>query len=131
MKKYVYVVFTVLLLTATLPALVSCGTSTTTTPGGAQTSPPPGGTTGGDYKPVAVTIKDFAFNPATITVATGTTVTWTNEDSVTHTVTSDTGVFDSGDIHQGADFSYTFNTAGDYGYHCSIHTYMKGHVIVQ
>jgi plastocyanin len=114
-----------------LLAALSCSSSPATTPKtGTQTSPPPGGTTGPDYKPGTVTIKDFAYSPDTITVAIGTTVTWTNEDSVNHTVTSQTGLFDSGPLSNGKTFSFTFNTAGDYEYHCTIHPSMVGHVIV-
>ena len=58
-------------------------------------------------------------------------MTWTNNDPVAHTVTSDNGVFASGNLSPGATFSYTFNTAGTYSYHCSIHTYMVGTVAVQ
>jgi len=77
-----------------------------------------------------VTIANFAFSPATLTVNVGSKVTWTNTDSVTHTVTSDNGVFGSGDLAPNATFSYTFNTTGTFAYHCSIHTYMTGTVIV-
>jgi plastocyanin len=65
-----------------------------------------------------------------LTVNVGSKVTWTNTDSVTHTVTSDNGVFGSGDLAPNATFSYTFNTTGTFAYHCSIHTYMTGTVIV-
>lgn len=132
MKKTLYLALLYVLVIAGLLAAASCGTSSTTTPGtGAQTSPPPGGTTGPDFKPASVTIQDFAFSPATITVAIGTTVTWTNEDSATHTVTSKTGLFNSGELSNGASFSNTFTAAGDYEYYCSIHTSMVGHVIVK
>jgi plastocyanin len=70
---------------------------------------------------VAVTIQNFSFNPGDITVKVGTTVTWTNQDNVTHTVTSDTGIFDSGDLGNGATFSYTFTKAGVFPYHCTPH----------
>ena len=78
----------------------------------------------------AVTISNFAFTPATITVPVGTKVTWTNQDSTDHTVTSDDGLFDSGHIATGATFSFTFTTAGTFPYHCSIHTSMTTKVIV-
>ena len=78
----------------------------------------------------SVTMANFAFSPATLNVPVGTTVTWTNNDGTTHTVTSDTGVFNSGDISPNATFSYTFNNTGTFTYHCSIHPYMQGTVIV-
>lgn len=77
-----------------------------------------------------VSISGYSFSPASLNVSTGTTVTWTNNDSVTHTVTSDTGAFSSGDLNPGQTFSYTFNQAGSFAYHCSIHTYMHGTVTV-
>lgn len=79
-----------------------------------------------------VTIKNFAFSPASITVKKGTTVTWTNSDSVTHTVTgkdSQTGP-NSGDLAPGESYNFTFNAVGTYHYHCTIHTEMLGTVTV-
>lgn len=78
-----------------------------------------------------VEIEDFAYAPATITVKVGTTVTWTNKDTVRHTVTADNGLFDSGLFGKGESFSYTFTEAGTYSYFCIPHTYMKGVVVVE
>jgi plastocyanin len=78
----------------------------------------------------AVSIVDFAFQPASIQVAAGSTVTWTNTGAATHTVTSDSGAFDSGNVAPGASFSHTFDTAGTFTYHCSIHPQMTGTVVV-
>ena len=78
-----------------------------------------------------VNLSGFAFSPASLTVAAGTTVTWTNKDSVTHTVTSDSGAFDSGNLAPGGMFSFTFKQAGAYKYHCAIHTYMTATITVQ
>jgi plastocyanin len=133
MKKMLLLSFIVCLAVGLL-VVVSCGSSATTATSpttGNQVKPSPGSTPGPDYKPAAVDIKNFAFSPATITVAVGTTVTWTNNDAMKHTVTSKTGVFDSSLMSQGATFSYTFNTAGDFEYYCTLHPYMVGHVIVQ
>lgn len=79
----------------------------------------------------AVSIQNFAFSPATLTVKTGSTVTWTNLDSAPHTVTSDSGAFGSGQLANGGSFSYTFNTAGTFDYHCSNHPSMKAKIIVE
>ena len=80
----------------------------------------------------AVHIKDFAYVPATFTIKTGDTVTWINDDPVTHDVTSETkGQFSSGDIGQGAKWSHTFTKAGTYKYLCTYHTYMKGTIVVK
>jgi plastocyanin len=78
-----------------------------------------------------VTIQNFAFNPQTLTVAPGTTVIWTNKDSVDHTVTSDTGAWpDSGSLAANKSFSHTFSKASTFPYHCAIHPFMKASVIV-
>jgi plastocyanin len=79
-----------------------------------------------------VVMSGFAFSPATTTIHVGDSVTWTNMDSVSHTVTSDTGSeLSSSPLTNRATYSHTFNTAGTYTYHCSIHTTMKGTIIVQ
>lgn len=80
----------------------------------------------------SVAIQNFAFSPANITVKKGTTVTWTNKDSVAHTVTETDGKTGptSGDVNPGANYTFTFNTPGTYHYHCSIHPEMVGTVIV-
>lgn len=78
----------------------------------------------------AVEISGFAFNPATLTVKVGTTVTWTNKDSAAHTVASDAGDWISPSIAQGESFSRTFDTAGTFAYHCSVHPSMKATVVV-
>lgn len=78
-----------------------------------------------------VTIQNYAFSPATITVKVGDTVTWTNNDSAPHSATADDGSFDTGTFSQGQSKSITFKKAGTFTYHCSVHPYMKGTVIVQ
>jgi plastocyanin len=77
-----------------------------------------------------VSIVDFAFQPGSVEVAAGGTVTWTNTGQAPHTVTADDGSFDSGQLAPGASFSQTFNTAGTFTYHCSIHPQMTGTVTV-
>lgn len=79
---------------------------------------------------VQVDIRNSAFSPSVIHVATGTTVTWKNDDSVSHTVTSKTGLFDSKDMYNGNTFSYTFKKAGTYPYVCIYHSMMTGTVVV-
>ncbi len=81
--------------------------------------------------PNAVSIQNFAFNPDTVTVKKGTKVTWTNNDSVVHTVTASDKTFDSGHIDPGGSFSFTFDKAGTFSYSCSIHTFMHGKIVVQ
>jgi plastocyanin len=78
-----------------------------------------------------VKIVDFAFQPAVMTITAGTTVRWTNIGAVTHTVTSDTSLWDSGDLVTGGVFSRTFSTPGTYPYHCLYHPIdMKGTIVV-
>ena len=80
----------------------------------------------------AVDIANFAFNPPTVEVAVGDTVTWTNSDSAAHTATqrpSGSG-FQSGTLDPGASYSFTFDTAGTYDYYCEFHAGMTGQVIV-
>lgn len=79
-----------------------------------------------------VTIANFAFSPQTITVKKGSTITWTNQDSVGHTVTSDTGSeLDSPLLSKGQSYSKTFNEVGTFNYHCTPHPNMKGIVVVE
>jgi plastocyanin len=78
----------------------------------------------------AVSIANFAFAPASLTVAVGTTVTWTNSDTAGHTVTADDGSFKSNTLGTGATFAQTFAKAGTFAYHCSIHKSMTGTITV-
>lgn len=79
---------------------------------------------------IAVAIVNFAFDPAVIDVKVGDTVTWTNKDSANHTVTSTDGSIQSGTMASGQSFSYTFETAGTFDYHCEFHANMSGKVVV-
>ena len=77
-----------------------------------------------------VTIDNFSFRPQTLTVAVGTTVTWTNGDDIPHTVVSNDGVFKSIARDTDEKFSFTFDKVGAYPYHCSLHPKMTGEVVV-
>ena len=78
-----------------------------------------------------VKIDNFSFGPQTITVAAGTTVTWTNRDDIPHTVASTDGVFKSKVRDTDEKFSFTFDKPGTYPYYCTIHPKMTGKVVVQ
>jgi len=78
-----------------------------------------------------VKIDNFSFGPTTLTVAAGTTVTWTNRDDIPHTVVSTEGAFKSKAVDTDEKFSYTFAKPGTYAYFCSIHPKMTGKVVVQ
>lgn len=77
-----------------------------------------------------VSIDDFAFAPATLTVRAGTTVTWTNHDEEPHTVAASDGSFHSPGMGTGATFSHLFPATGTFDYVCSIHPMMHGTVVV-
>lgn len=108
---------------------VSYGPAPTPTPTPAPTATPPPATPYPGLQ-VSIEIKGFAFNPQTITVNKGTNVTWTNKDSVAHTVKS-LGNFESPVLQNGQSWSYTFNETGTFGYNCGIHPSMTGKVLVQ
>jgi plastocyanin len=105
---------------------VACGgDSAPMSPSGGQNPPPPG--------TVAVTIQDFSFSPASVTISAGTTVRWTNAGPSAHTTTSDDGAWAStplgspqggdgyGGGSAGGTFDFKFTQAGTYSYHCSLH----------
>src|SRR5215211_2747651 len=77
-----------------------------------------------------VSVVDFAFEPATLSVPVGATVTWTNTGSRPHTVTADDGSFDSGRLDPGEQFSQTFDQPGTFTYHCGFHPEMQGSIVV-
>jgi plastocyanin len=87
--------------------------------------PVSGGAVSGD-----VQIVDFAFAPPTLTVTKGTAVTWTNGDSVTHTVVANDVTFQSDNLGKGATFEHTFDTPGEFTYACGIHPSMSGTITV-
>ena len=95
------------------------------------------GSNTGTPPPSEVFIQNISFSPKSITVSPGTTIKWTNKDNVSHTVTSGTpnspnGTFDSGNLGNGATFSYMFNTKGTFPYYCRVHQdTMTGTVVVQ
>lgn len=81
-----------------------------------------------------VTIANNMFTPSQITVTKGSTVTWTNNDSVAHTVTNDlnnTGGPASNDIAPGSTYGFTFAKTGSFQYHCKIHPSMRATIVVQ
>jgi plastocyanin len=78
----------------------------------------------------AVSIVDFAFDPAAVEIPVGATVTWTNTGAAPHTATASDGTFDSGQLAPGATFSHTFTAAGTFPYVCQIHPQMTGTVTV-
>jgi plastocyanin len=109
-----------------LATLAACGGSSSPSYGGA-----PACSASTAIATSQVTIQNMAFSPACIKVAAGTTVTFTNSDIVTHTVTADDGTYNSGSLPPTQPFLHAFATAGTSSYHCTIHAGMTGAVIVQ
>ncbi len=111
-------------------ALASCKKAAGPSGGGG------GGGGGSTSVTVAIPVTDYggnvspSFSPTTIAVPAGGSVTWRNDDTVSHTTTSDTNLW-NGSLGAGGSFSRTFSTAGTYPYACAIHNGMSGRVIVQ
>jgi plastocyanin len=80
---------------------------------------------------VAVKITNFAFKPARIVVSPGTKIVWTNQDSDPHTVTTEKPGFSSQALDTGSRYTKVVRSAGTYTYHCTIHPFMHGAVVVQ
>jgi len=99
--------------------------------------------TSGGHSPASVAVSiakgagtdtsDKGFTPNTITVVLGvnSTIVWTNNDGSPHTVTSNGGIFDSGNMAPGQSFTYTFTSTGTFAYHCTYHPWMTGTVVVK
>jgi len=81
----------------------------------------------------SVSIVNFAFSPAAITVHPGDTITWTNQDSAPHTVTTSSGpqALNSPNLSQGQSWSFTFSAVGTYSYYCAVHPDMRAQVVVK
>jgi plastocyanin len=117
---------------AAAPADATPGASPAASPAAtADASPAASPETAAAAEECTVDIRDLAFEPADIEIAIGTTVTWTNNDTVPHTATASDGSFDSGVFDPGASFSYTFDEAGMFDYSCLIHPEMQGSVVVR
>ena len=99
--------------------------------GGSSKDDDDGNGGGGDPGANEVWMQGGAFTPSNRTVSIGTSVFCTNKDGTPHTVTSDGGVFASGNLGNNASFSFIFSTAGSFPYHCAIHPGMTGTITVQ
>jgi plastocyanin len=139
-SKYQYIPVVYLLAALSL-LLAVCSNSETSPPAGAlppEQSPvtlaaPTAATTATET--VMVDIQLFAFRPATLAVATGTSVTWANSDGISHSVTAGipeepAGDFDSGHFGQGERFTFTFSEPGEYVYFCLRHGHIRGMITV-
>ena len=120
--------------------LAACGTAVTSTPPQSPSisvpttqapSPTPPQAPAATNNEVKINISGFKFDPATVTTKVGTKVTWTNQDSSTHSVVADDGSWASDSLAKGATYSQTFDKAGTYKYSCGIHASMKGSIVVE
>ncbi len=136
MKKWLGVLLSI----AAVGLLAGCGDDDEDSGGSAQTTEQApadtGGATGGTAagRTVKVGMKDIQFVPKNVTVKVGDTVSWTNTDSVTHTVTKQSGPgtkFDSGNLDPGAKYEQKFNRSGKVNYVCTIHPNQTGTVTVK
>jgi plastocyanin len=121
-----------------IPALVAIAAAATPLAGcgGSDSSPPK--STSASAKPAsgasgnAVAISGFKFAPASLTVKSGAKVVVTNDDSTAHTATADDGnSFDTGTLDSGSSQTISLSKPGSYAYHCSIHPFMKGTIVVR
>jgi plastocyanin len=121
----------ILWLTCTVLVIIAClAAGCTSGPAPAVPAPAPPTAAGGN----TISIKNFAFDPSALTMKTGTPVTWVNNDSSPHTITSDQGslmAFSSDSLASGASYTVTFTQAGTFTYHCAIHPSMTGTIIVE
>ena len=123
-----------IIIAVALLGIYGCGsttsapTTTTTQTGGS--SPNVTGTPVSIVRGSSV-LTTTAYSPNPVTVAVGGSVTWVNNDTVTHTSSANGGTWNSGAIAPGGAFTMTFATAGTYPYHCTIHPGMTGTVTVQ
>jgi amicyanin len=81
--------------------------------------------------PAAVTIGNFAFAPKVLTVVSGATVTWTNQDDTPHNVVAVKKTFRSATLDTDERFSMTFTRPGTYDYFCALHPHMTGRIVVK
>jgi plastocyanin len=118
-------------LAALALGLTGCGSSggddatSASAPDTTAPAAPSGGSTG-----TSITIKDFMFSPNPLKAKAGDTITITNEDGTTHTVTANDKSFDSGRFSEGSK-TITVGDAGTYAFHCDIHDFMKGVIQVE
>lgn len=120
----------ILIITAAIAA--ACGSSySNNSMNGPSFTPVPSGATTVLAPNGAYLGPGNGFTPPTLTVPAGTTVTWGNNDVTAHTVTSDTGLFNSNNLNSGNTFQVKFDNPGQYKYHCSIHSFMTGTIVVQ
>lgn len=116
--------------------MMSSGTLDTTTAGGSTIIGGTSGTTQPVSGALGISMGGNSFSPKSVTVLSGTRITWTNTDSIPHTVTADNGSYNSGALAPGQTYALTFSAKGEYTYYCALHgskggVGMSGKIIVQ
>ena len=94
-------------------------------------APPSAGDSARGAKPVTIDLRSLRYSKGKVEVEVGTTILWRNRDPLAHTVTSDSGGFDSGDLGPEASWSHTFTVPGTFSYHCTPHPHMRATVVVR
>jgi len=140
MKRNILLMYLLLVMALLVIALPLAGCTSSGSTGGTTAKETTAGTTaettaaattsGGAGVKNEISIEGNSFKPDSLTIKVGDTVTWINKDSYNHTVKAKTGEFDSGNMANGAKFSFTFDKEGTYDYICSIHTFMTGKIVV-
>lgn len=120
----------VLIAAALAAAAAACGSSSSS-PSSSSTTTTTGGTAAVSIPSNARTLNTTAFGANPLAVAVGTTVTWTNNDTIAHDSVADGGQWNSGILSPGQSFAFKFATAGTFTYKCTIHPNMVGTVTVQ
>jgi plastocyanin len=130
--SYLAIAFFTLVLAGCGASINPASPTSAIPPMATDTMPPESTVTPAPTSPptVDVKIQGFAFDPSSITIKAGTTVRWTNMDGVSHSVTDDSGAWDSGGLAQGDSFTRVFDTPGTFTYHCGVHPNMKATIIV-
>ncbi|RYU89970.1 hypothetical protein EWM62_10520 [Mucilaginibacter terrigena] len=126
MKKYILGISLMIAVIIIAVAACSKSDSNNTPPETPPTIPPVTNPTSA----ANVSIKDFAFGSASVTIKKGQAVTWTNQDSAPHTVTDNNGAFDSGTIAVNAKYTHTFPATGTFTYHCTFHSMMANATVI-
>jgi plastocyanin len=117
----IYIGFSVIIVSLSLLFMAGCKSDSSN----------PAGPSSGNPSTNTISMTGSAFSPSSLTVAVHTTITWNNNSSIAHTSTSDTGIWNTGNIPAGSSSQTTFDSPGTFHYHCQYHQGMVGVITVQ
>jgi plastocyanin len=117
----IYVVFPVIIASLSILFMAGCKSDSSN----------PAGPSSGNPSTNTISMAGSAFSPSSLTVAVHTTITWNNNSSIAHTSTSDTGIWNTGNIPAGSSSQTAFDSPGTFHYHCQYHQGMVGVITVQ